>query len=241
MVADAYGRALLDCQHGGLDGTLRYHDGESVREPPFGEHNFSPLRHQDKELLDSLGGPCLVLGCGSGRRALYLQDRGVEVLATDVSPGAVETARERGVENAIVADMFALPFSRDRFRSVTAIGTQLGLAGSLAGVREWLGDAARITDSRGTLIVDSFHPEWTDPEDCFGFRDDPRPGVMRRAFHVEYEPPQSEQRVVGRTLDFVFWTPAKLRELTVGTPWEVVDVLRWSENSYRARLEKESA
>jgi SAM-dependent methyltransferase len=238
MVADAYGRALLDCQHGGLDGTLRYRDGESVREPPFADHNFSPLSDQDQTLLDSLGGPCLVLGCGSGQRPLYLQDRGVEVLATDVSPGAVQTARERGVENAVVADMFDLPFPRDRFRSVTALGTQLGLAGSLTGVREWLGDAARITDSEGTLIIDSFHPEWTDPEDCFGFRDDPRPGVMRRAFHVEYDPPGDDSRIHGRTLEFVFWTPAKLRDLTVGTPWEVVDVSRRNEKLYWATLEK---
>jgi methylase of polypeptide subunit release factors len=37
------------------------------------------------------------IGCGAGRLALYLQARGHEVVAIDISPLAVKTCMKRGV------------------------------------------------------------------------------------------------------------------------------------------------
>ncbi|MET9681062.1 class I SAM-dependent methyltransferase [Streptomyces coeruleorubidus] len=44
------------------------------------------------------GGRALELGCGPGRNALYLAERGFEVDAVDLSPAAVDWARERARE-----------------------------------------------------------------------------------------------------------------------------------------------
>ncbi|MEU6181009.1 class I SAM-dependent methyltransferase [Streptomyces coeruleorubidus] len=44
------------------------------------------------------GGRALELGCGAGRNALYLAERGFEVDAVDLSPAAVDWARERARE-----------------------------------------------------------------------------------------------------------------------------------------------
>ncbi|MDG9713342.1 class I SAM-dependent methyltransferase [Streptomyces sp. DH10] len=44
------------------------------------------------------GGRALDLGCGPGRNALYLAERGFEVDAVDLSPAAVDWARERARE-----------------------------------------------------------------------------------------------------------------------------------------------
>lgn len=243
MVADALGRAMLDFQRGGLCGNCLHRDGDSVADARIYGFYFRPPETWSGEfraLLDSLDGPVLDAGCGPGRQARWLQDRGREVVAIDSSPHAVQAAREHGVRDARVMDMFGLAFPRDRFRSVLVNGTQVGLAGSLAGVSTFLGNIARVTDAEGRAVVDSYAPRALDPEGCFGYRSDPRPGVARRTFHVEYhrEGPDGEvTRDVGRTLQFVLFGPDRLAEAAVGTPWRVTEV-RPQEAYYRAVLEK---
>ena len=48
----------------------------------------------------SIGGKMLEIGCGEGRDGGWLMDRGFDVLATDVSPAAIDFARRRFPEFA---------------------------------------------------------------------------------------------------------------------------------------------
>jgi SAM-dependent methyltransferase len=59
-------------------------------------------------------GRAIVLGCGTGTNAIYLADKGFEVIGVDVAPTALaigmEKARQAGVKvNWVVADVVALP------------------------------------------------------------------------------------------------------------------------------------
>ncbi|SEO80399.1 Methyltransferase domain-containing protein [Halogranum amylolyticum] len=239
--ADALGVAMRDYQRGGLRGECRYVDGAEtvdahVRENYFGDPE--QWRGATRRLLDSLAGPVVDVGCGAGNHALYLQERVDDVVAFDVSPGAVEAARERGVKDAVVADMFEMAFPRDRFRSAWMYGTQLGLAGSLAGVSSLLSKLGYVTDEAAVAVVDSYDPRHVDAAEMIGYRPDPRDGVARRAFHFEYD--RDGERLVGRTLSFVLFGPERLRDATVGTPWSVGEVHeRPTGGHYRAVLEKE--
>ncbi|WP_435155907.1 class I SAM-dependent methyltransferase [Haladaptatus sp. DFWS20] len=237
MSADPLGRAMLDYQRGGLRGDCQYRDGVDTQDGHIYENYFKPPAEWNddlKSLLDSLESPIVDVGCGSGHYAEFLQERG-EVVAIDVSPGAVETARERGIEDARVMDMFALDFPQDRFRTALVNGTQIGLTQSLAGARDFLSDLARITDEDGVAVVDNYDPSTLDHEEFFGYRPDPRPGVAHRTFHFEYV--RDVEREVGRDLHFVLFSPDRLRDVTVGTPWEVAEV-RPREGYYKAVLRK---
>lgn len=248
---DALGTAMLDFQRGGLRGEATHRDGGEtwpafVEENYFGDHGSWLADHEEeRELYESLTGPLLDVGCGAGGHGCYYQDR-FETVAFDVSPNAVEAARERGVEDARVLDMFEMPdaFPRERFRSAIVVGTQTGLAGSLDGVSAFLADLARVTTDDAVALVDSYDPTRIDSEtaDEFGgYRPDPRDGVCRRTFHVEYdrETERGErERLVGPTLSFVLFSPARLRDACVGTPWRVADVVR-REVYYKAKLVRE--
>lgn len=238
--ADPLGRAMYAHQTEGPAGSLVYRDGDDVEPHDVPATYFTPPSDWSadwRRRLGSLEGPVLDVGCGAGANAAWLEARGREVVAVDASPHAVRAARARGLEDVRVMDMFDLDFSGDRFRSVLVKGTQLGLAGSLPGVRAFLADLARVTDEAGVAIVDSYDPAGLDPETFIGYRPDPRRGVARRAFHFEYDPPDDDPRAVGRTLTFVLFGPERLRDVLVGTPWELADV--WPREAYyRARLEK---
>ena len=54
---------------------------------------------------------------------------------------------------------FGEQFDRDRFRSAHAIGTQVGLAGSMAGVRAFLEDLGAVTTPDATAVLDNYAPD----------------------------------------------------------------------------------
>lgn len=229
---------MWDYQRGDL-GDCWYVDGDDRMDGHIAENYFGSHEDWDdaqRERLGELDGPVLDLGCGAGQHVRFFEDRGTEVLGVDVSPGAVQAARERGVEHVAVGDMFALPFERDRFRSVLLNGTQVGLAQSVAGVRSLLSDLAYVTDGEATAQVDNYDASLVDSE-LFGFRPDPRDGFAHRTFHFEYEPRDGD-RILGRALHFLLFSPARLRDICVGTPWSVTEVEHRHEVYYNARLAK---
>ena len=236
---DPFGRAIRDFNRGEQDEPLRQCGDGYGREHPieafyFGE--FDPGSEANAWLLDhlDLDGPVLDMGAGAGRHSLYLQER-TGTVAIDPSEHLVATMRERGVIDARVGDMFALTarFERDRFRSALAIGTQLGLAGSMDGLRAFLSDLAYVTDPFSRAVLDCYDPEAASASELLGFREDPTPGLAHRVMHFEYEDE------VGPTLQFRLFAPDRLREACIGTRWAVTDVRYGDEGvHYRVAFEK---
>jgi len=237
MSEDAFGRAIYDQFHGERTAPLIQRDGEQTIEHPieanyFGE--FDPESSLGQWRESHLSGPLLDVGAGAGRDTLYFQKR-FEAVAIEISDPLVDVMRERGVENAQIADMFALreAFERDRFRSALSIGTQLGLAGSMDGLREFLSDLAYVTEPDGTAVVDSYDPTQDAASELLGYRPDPAPGLAYRVMGFEYED------IVDDILLFRLFSPERLREATVGTPWEVADIqFKSGIPHYNAALEK---
>lgn len=232
-MADSFGRALLDHQRGERDGPLVLRDGEDVEEHPIEPFYFA--EPDDSWLRETFDSPVLDLGAGAGRTALALQEH-AEVVAIENREHLVETMERRGVEDARLTDMFDLrsEFEHDRFESALAIGTQVGLAGSMQGLRAFLGDLAHVTTPAATAVVDCYDPTRAGASELLGFRDDPTPGLAHRVMWFEYDGER------GDALLFRLFSPDRLREAAVGTGWRVAEVTRDDErpHHYSARLER---
>ncbi|ELZ85958.1 hypothetical protein C453_09083 [Haloferax elongans ATCC BAA-1513] len=234
MPDDALGLAMLDRFRGCLRAPCIYRDGADTGDAHIYEHYLVPSERWPEskwEFVESLRPPVLDVGCGAGQHALAIQDRG-EVVAFDVSPNAVRTARARGVESALVGDMFDPPTESGRFETVLANGTQIGLAGSLGDLANLLASLSEYTTDTGELVVDSYDSTRIDSEEFFGYRPDSRTGIARRTFHVEY----GDLR--GPDLEFLLVSPERLREVASDAGLDVADVSYSApESSYfKARL-----
>ncbi|MFW5939512.1 MAG: class I SAM-dependent methyltransferase [Halolamina sp.] len=215
-MTDPFGRAIHDFHRGEQTEPLIDRDGDETRKHTIEEFYFD--EHTPEDWFEPrVDGPLLDMGAGAGRDALYVQER-VETVAIDPSEHLVETMGERGVDDARVGDMFALreQFGRSRFGAALAIGSQLQLAASQHTLRRFLADLAFVTTADATAMLDGYDPERAVDAGVFGVREDPTPGLAYRVFHCEYEGD------VGRTLLFRLFDVDRLREATVGTPWEVV-------------------
>lgn len=238
MSADPFGRAIRDHYHGEQSEPLVQRDGHRQNDHPIEAFYFDEFTRENPAaewLSTYLDGPLLDVGAGVGRHALYFQQQ-FETVPIEVSDHLVSVMCDRGVEGARRGDMFALreAFERDRFRSVFANGTQMGLVGSMAGLRELLADIAHVTDTDGTAVVDSYDPTRPGTADLLGYRSDPTPGLAFRVMSFEYEGD------VGDILQFRLFSPDRVREATVGTDW-TVDEVRYGETSkyhYQAALVK---
>lgn len=233
-MGDAFGLALRDCYRDRIDDepVHRRDDGVSWDATGMFESYFAPPEEwsdAEVEAVSHLTGTVLDLGCGAGRHALYLQDRH-EVTAIDRSPLAIRIARERGVDRAIVGDMLRLPIHGE-VGSVLAAGGQLGIPGSIAGLRELLDTLAGVTSQDGTLVADVLDP--TDLEDPArrNYLEKHRlcDGAFVRRFRIEYE------GVAGPWIDLLMLGPDALRDVVAKTEWRVREVLRRG-GSYTAVL-----
>ncbi|WP_276252453.1 class I SAM-dependent methyltransferase [Halomontanus rarus] len=195
-----FAQAVRDFRLDQQRGPLVSHRGEEVEEHPL-ELYFSEFAAEgdDGSWFESwLDGPLLDLEAGAGRHTLYFQQQ-FETVAVDQSELLVETMR-------------------DRFRSVLVFGTQMSLARSIHGVRQFLSYLAFVTAPDATAVVDGFDPEHEQTTEMIDYYADPARGLAYRVLQFEYD------GTLGEPWLYRLFTPDRIRDATVGTDWDVVDV-----------------
>ena len=130
---DAFGRLLLDYLSGRAgDPVLERDDGHAG--PALGPEWFfaEPERWPDAEraVFGHVRGRVLDVGAGAGRHSVEAQRRGSDVVAIDVSPGAVEVCRRRGVRDARLLALGALEDELGVFNTVLMMCGNFGLVGN---------------------------------------------------------------------------------------------------------------
>jgi len=108
----------------------------------------------DHALLELCAGPTLDVGCGPGRMAQLLAERGEIVLGIDVVPEAVWQARDRGV-SAILRDVFERVPAEGRWETVLLADGNLGIGGDPVRL---LRRVARLLAPGGRVVADVAPP-----------------------------------------------------------------------------------
>jgi SAM-dependent methyltransferase len=109
--------------------TIRLSDGAELPVPL--ERYLGPADATDEWLLERVHGPVLDVGCGPGRHLGALARRGVFGLGVDLSPVAVELARDRGTV-AIVRSIFDEVPGAGTWQTALLLDGNIGIGGSPA-------------------------------------------------------------------------------------------------------------
>ncbi|WP_436925531.1 class I SAM-dependent methyltransferase [Halosimplex amylolyticum] len=174
--------------------------------------------------LDRVDGRILDVGCGPGSHALHLQERGHDVAGIDVSPGAIEVARDRGVDDVREVDVadVADAFEPDTFDAVIMMGNNFGLVGTAETAPERLRALAEVATDDAVLVGQSRDPTATDDEHHLAYHERNRergrlPGALR--IRVRYEVYATPWH------DYLMAAPDTMAELAEATPWEFVEAI----------------
>ena len=203
--------------------------GTALYLAPFGRW---PAHH--RRAMRFVRGRVLDVGCGAGRVCLHLQARGHDVVGVDVSPGAVEVCRRRGVRDVRVLSIDELDPGLGTFDTIVLLGNNLGLLGGRTKARRLLRLFHRLTTGRGRLVVESRDVSATsDPAHLRYHRRNRergrRPGDLR--IRVRF------RDAATPWFDYPMLSPAELAELVEGTGWRIARVLD-SEDTYVAILDR---
>lgn len=156
MAADILGRALMDFHTGNYSEDIITHsslDEEDVMPIPYFFRDFDGMPALERKALQLCKGSVLDIGCGAGSHSLYLQQKGLAVCALDRSPGAIETCRLRGINNAVQADAFN--FNERKFDTLLLLMNGIGIVGKLAGLGKFLLHLRALLKPNGQILLDS--------------------------------------------------------------------------------------
>lgn len=153
-IGDAFGKALLVA----LDGErfeVIYERDDGLVNADTGDY-FRPLDEWDdldRWCVDQARGRVLDIGAGAGRASLELEGRGSEVVALDVSPGALEVCRRRGVRKTFLGEVMDL--ARDesqKFDTFLALGNNIGLLGNPERAEDVLEAMSALANPGATIV-----------------------------------------------------------------------------------------
>ena len=229
---------LLDAfEHGSAVEIVERDDGFIAASRIGSELYLAPFRrwpaHQ-RQAMRFVRGRVLDVGAGGGRVAVHLQERGTEVVSIDVSPGAIEVCRRRGVKDARELGIDDIDESVSPIDTIVMLGNNFGLFGSRAKAKRLLRRFHRLTTERGRIVAETRNVHATD---------DPA--------HLEYQRHNVEQgRLPGQIrirvrygraatpwFDYLMVSRDELEDILEGTGWRLARTID-SDDIYVAVIDR---
>lgn len=190
----------------------------------------------DHRALDRVRGRVLDIGVGGGRAALVLQERGVPVTGLDISPGAIEVCRVRGVRDLVHATVEQHAAAGPRYDTFLLLGNNLGLLEGRDRAPEFLAALAAMASPGARVIA-----QGTDP---YGTTDPVQVAYHERNRERGRLGGQLRLRLRYRELatdwfDYLVCSTAELAGLVAHTGWRVADLDNTDAPYYLATLVRE--
>lgn len=152
---DLFGKALLDYHNGNYTEdiiTSTNISNEDILPLPYLFRNFSEMPKLEQKALQLSKGKVLDVGCGTGIHALYLQNKGFEVKAIDISQGAIEVCKQIDVLNTEIKDVLD---ETETFDTILLLMNGTGIFQELTQVSKYLTHLKTLLKPNGQILIDS--------------------------------------------------------------------------------------
>jgi SAM-dependent methyltransferase len=199
----------------------------------FSEYKDWPLIEQ--KAIGLVKGKVLDVGCGAGRHALYLQQKGFSVVGVDSSPLAIKVCKLRGLKKARVMSLEGLSFKPATFDVVLMLGGNFGLMGNPEKARRLLRKLRRITSKNALIIAETRDPYKTDnPLHLEYHMLNRRRGRLsgQMSIRVRFE------KTVTKWIEFLIVSKEEMRQLINGTGWRINRYIDSGNSGHVAIMEK---
>jgi SAM-dependent methyltransferase len=160
------GEAMMDFYSGNQSATIYIQSTiEGDRAVPvdvfFREKDHFPKLERDA--FRYCRGKILDVGAGSGPHALFLKKKKFDVTPMDISEKAVEVMRQRGLQNALCADIFE--YCGEKYDTILMMMNGIGVAGNLPNLAKLLQHLKTLLNPVGQILFDSTDISYVTPYD----------------------------------------------------------------------------
>ena len=152
---DLFGKALLDYYHNNYTEDLITStniSGEDELPIPYLFRDYKEMPLLEQEALNLAKGKVLDVGCGAGNHSLYLQNNGLDVTGVDISKGAVEVCRLRGLKQVELKHILDVDQS---FDTIMFLMNGSGIFQELSQLGRYLNHLKSILNEGGQILIDS--------------------------------------------------------------------------------------
>jgi len=174
---DVFGKAISAYYHDKDKTPILVHspdfDDDEIQ-VPYLFRDFKEMPKLEQSALKNATGKVLDVGCGAGSHGLYLQnEKNLEVTAIDISEGALEICKLRGIKDVRKVDYFEL--KNEQFDTILLLMNGTGIIGKLENLDRFFEHSRSLLSKDGQILIDSsdlsylFDPDedggiWIDPE-----------------------------------------------------------------------------
>ncbi|MCE1246170.1 MAG: class I SAM-dependent methyltransferase [Firmicutes bacterium] len=199
---------------------------------------FSPYEDWDdstKTAIMYAKGRVLDVGTGAGRFALYLQEKGLDVVGIDNSPVAVDLCKKRGLKDARVVPFFQVSNKLGIFDTVIMMGNNFGLFESMDGVRKGLALLDGITTPGAKIIAQTRDIYSTKTPEHLEYHEFNRkkkrmPGQLRLRIRF--------RKFMTPWFDYLMLSPGEMEQAVADTGWKIESLIYGSYGNYYVILVK---
>ena len=231
--ADPMGRAIADYHKDKKASKLR------VFSPMFEEdeiplttlfRNYKSMPEIERKALDMAKGKVLDVGAGSGCHSLFLQEKGLDVTAIDISPLSVETMKERGVRKVLEQDFFTL---EGQYNTILMLMNGIGIVGTLERLPEFFKQLDKILTPGGQVLCDSSDISYVfETEDGIIELPDDMTYYGELSFQMQYKD------TIGEPFPWLYIDADTLRERAARNGYAVEVVAEGEHYDFLARITK---
>lgn len=228
---DLMGQAIHDYYHDNTPEDLQTETSISeLDELPVAYlfREYEEMNALEQKALDLSRGKVLDIGAGAGSHSLYLQEKGLDVTALDISPKSVEVCKARGIRQAVCGNM--LQFAEQGFDTVLLMMNGTGIFQSLQVIDIYLKKLHSLLNDDGQVLIDSTDILYMFDADEDGGVYIPAEGYYGELDYVVHYKGQSEDPVKWLYLDF------NTLKNAAGNNGFKIEKLMQEEDSYLAKL-----
>ena len=206
---DILGQALIDFQNKSSLGTLLV-SGEILEDEEmdisYYFRDFSKMPAIEQHALSLCKGRVLDVGAGAGSHALVLQENKLELLAIDISPGAVQVMQKRGVKKC--KQIEALELKNEKFDTVLLLMNGIGISGKKENLAPLLEHLLSLLNPDGQILFDSTDLRYLYEEEDGSFWID-----LNGPYYGEMNFTYSYNGQKGKSFDWLYIDKASLEEI----------------------------
>jgi SAM-dependent methyltransferase len=239
---DAFGHAVYDCfqadRQRPIVEVVERDDGMvNVEQTRWYFSTYKEWPTYERKAMRYVRGRVLDIGSGAGRHSLYLQQKGLEVVAIDNSPLALEVCRLRGLRSKREIPINKIDSSMGIFDTVLMLCNNFGLLGDMESARRLLKRINNITSRVGRIIAESSDIYQTDNPDHLSYHMRNRnrgrmSGQIRmRVRYLKYATPWFDYLQVSRE---------EMKSILEGSGWFISRIIESSGPRYIAIIDKKN-
>jgi len=185
---DVFGKAILDYQNENYTEdiiTSTSISDEDILPIPYLFRPFSEMPNIEQKALKLAKGKILDVGCGAGSHSLHIQNKGFNVKSIDISKGAIETCKLRGLKNAHVLDILD---ETETFDTILMLMNGSGFFESLERTPKVLNHLKGLLNKKGQILIDSSDIKYMYEDDDGGYWLDANADYYGELeYHVKYK------------------------------------------------------